>query len=377
MRGAIALVAIAACGHAAAPTAPPPSHPPTTKQQLEGSDATESPKPDPDELRIAAIERAMNTLAPVANQCWAAAAADDFHLAGDVKMLIAFDADGRTSAKVDEDTAHDPVLTDCLSRVLEEYAWPKDVMRGEAIELPFAFTAPHGQNTIDRRLVPGAVKVLLDAQNSGNAAASMIEVALDPGATREPARASRDEVLVFLDDGTLGATPMHALDAAYVAKGRTYALGASDTGTHVLFVAIPGGVETAARGGTLPDEAAAGARLKAPELHPKAKAKRYPRTGGATTILVEGAPHVASVGLIEMDAGAQVPTHAHDQETELLYVLGGSGTMTVDGVDMPIGPSTVVQIPPATPHSFVAAEAVTAIQIYAPPGPEQRFKKMK
>ncbi|HTJ40613.1 MAG TPA: cupin domain-containing protein [Kofleriaceae bacterium] len=347
----------------------------SVKDQLEGSDGEEA-KPDPDELRIAAIERAMNALAPVANGCWAAAAVDDFHLSGDVKMMISFDDAGRTKAAAESDTTKDPVLLDCLARVLEAYAWPKDVMHGEAVELPFSFTAPRGQNTIDRRLVPGVVKVLLDAQNSGNAAASMIEVALDPGASKEPALATRDEIVIFLDDGSLSGTAMHALDAAYVAKGRVYQLKASETGTHVLFVAVPGGAETAARGGTLPDEPAT-KKGKPPEIHAKAKAKRYPRTGGATTILIENAPHVASADIIEMDAGAKVPEHVHEKETELLYVLSGSGTMTVEGVDMPIGPTTVVQIPPNTPHAFVAADAVTALQLYAPPGPEQRFKKMK
>jgi mannose-6-phosphate isomerase-like protein (cupin superfamily) len=377
VRCAVLAGLLVACGHAAAP-APAPTHPPTAKQQIEGSDAepSSSDKPNPDDLRIAAIERAMNALAPVANQCWAAAAVSDFHVAGTVKMTIVFDDAGRATSSPSEDGVHNAVLTDCLARVLGAYAWPKDVMSGQAVELPFAFTAPTGQNTIDRRLVPGLVKVLLDAQNSGNAAASMIEIAIDPGATKEPAIAGRDEIMIFLDDGKLSGTAMHALDAAYVAKGHTYALGGGDTGTHVLIVAVPGGAETAARGGTLPDEPAI-KKGKPPEIHPKAKATRYPRIGGATTILIENAPHAASLGILEADAGAKVPTHVHEHETELLYLLSGSGTMTVDGVDMPIGPTTVVQIPPNTPHSFVAAEAVTAIQLYAPPGPEQRFKKMK
>jgi quercetin dioxygenase-like cupin family protein len=387
----------AACGHAQPGTpsgtgagAGTGSSAKTVREEIEGSGADEGgeKKPDPDELRIAAIERAMNALAPVANQCWAAAAAGDFHVAGDVKMMITFDDAGRASAQAEEDTAKSPVLVDCLTRVLDAYTWPKDVMASQAIEMPFSFTAPHGQNTIDRRLVPKAgqagaqVQVLLDEKNSGNAAASMFEVDLDPGASLPMARGARDEAWVFLDPATIAGPDgkklaVAALDAVYLPKGSVRAVAAPDgAAARVVVVAVPGGAEGAARAGALPDASDHG-KGRGPELHPKTKAKRYPLPGGAATILVEGAPHAASTEILELDAGQKIPTHEHEHETELLYVLGGSGTMTVDGVDMPVGPTTVVQIPPATPHSFVAAEAVTAIQLYAPPGPEQRFKKMK
>jgi putative monooxygenase len=421
-RGGIGALLVAACGHAAPTPAGPGSGSASgsaaasgsVRDQLEhgsGDSGDDSgAKVDPDEIRIAAIEKAMNQLAPVANQCWAAAATDDFHLAGKLKMLISFDAGGRADAKATEDTAHDPVLTDCLVRVIAGYPWPAGVMAGQAIELPFAFTAPHGQNTIDRRLVAksggkGAqLQVLLDDKNSGNPAASMIEVDLDPGATLPLARTARDQVWIFLDPARLGGpggklADVAALDAAYLAKDSYRTIAAPDgAAARVLIIAVPGGDEFQTRAGALPDPVLvprphpmpSGGKVpdprllsppprgsRGPELHARAKARRFPRTGGATTILIEDAPHVASADIIEMDAGAHVPTHVHDTETELLYLLAGAGTMTVDGVDMPVGPTTVVQIPAGTPHSFAATEAVTAIQLYAPPGPEQRFKKMK
>jgi quercetin dioxygenase-like cupin family protein len=378
------------------------------REEIEGEPAQGgAKKPDPEELRIAAIERAMNALAPVANQCWAAAAAGDYHVAGNVKMLITFDGAGHATAKPEEDTAKSAILTDCLARVLTSYTWPADVMASQAIEMPFAFTAPHGQNTIDRRLVPkvgvagGQLQVLLDQKNSGNPAALMYEVDLDPGATLPLAWIQRDEVWIFLDPARLVGprgkpTDVAAQDVAYLEKGTYVGVSAPDgAAARVVVVAVPGG-EVARdtlpnttlvprpnpmpRGGKFADPrmlAPPPAGARGAELHAKAKAKRYALPGGAATILVEGAPHALSTELLELDAGQKIPTHQHEHETELLYVLGGSGTMTVDGVDMPVGPTTVVQIPPGTPHSFVAAEAVTAIQLYAPPGPEQRFKKTK
>jgi quercetin dioxygenase-like cupin family protein len=391
----VAATACVACGHKAPPPAPPPGpvHPQTTRQQIEGDDPGDKAAADQaaqDEDRIAVIQKAMNTLAPVANQCWAAAATADFHVAGNVKMMITFDGAGRATAKPDEDTTKNAVLTDCLSRVLVAYSWPAGLMAGQAIELPFAFTAPTGQNTIDRRLVqavtikdqPAKVSVLLDAANTGNAAASMIELDLDPGGVVPPAPADRDEVWIFLDPASLTGSAgkpraVAALDAAYAPKGSAIGATAPDgAAARVVIVAVPGGDEHLVRDGEHVERSAAASK-KTVELHAKAKAKRYPRTGGATTILIEDAPHAASADVIEMDAGAKVPQHVHEHETELLYLLSGSGTLTVDGVDMPVGPTTVVQIPPNVPHSFVAADAVTALQLYAPPGPEQRFKKMK
>ena len=63
-----------------------------------------------------------------------------------------------------------------------------------------------------------------------------------------------------------------------------------------------------------------------------------------------------------------------EPETELLYVLAGGGTLTVGGVDLPVTPTTVVQIPKQTKHAFTATSAVRAVQIYTPAGPEQQFK---
>jgi hypothetical protein len=40
-----------------------------------------------------------------------------------------------------------------------------------------------------------------------------------------------------------------------------------------------------------------------------------------------------------------------------------------------VTPTSVIEIPPNTPHAFVATEAVRSVQIYTPAGPEQRFKK--
>jgi quercetin dioxygenase-like cupin family protein len=358
------------------------------------------PDVDPEELRIAAIERAMNQIAPAAHMCWAAGAADDFQLAGNVRVQVTFDAAAKGTAEITADTTRDPVLTDCLGRVLEAYPWPS-ALAGEAVELPFAFRAPTGQSVIDRRFVPrkaqqGAeIGVLLDVRNTGNDRVSMLEVALAPGAKLPVARVDRDEAWYFLEPAELAgpdgkAVAVAAGDVAYLTSGSYRAVrnpGAAPA--RWVVVAVPGGPEGSARAGALPTTPPVGAVPRGaagPTVIRQADARRYPRAGGATTIYLEApaaagkgkalAPKVA-LSLLEIDAGVAVPAHRHAAETELLYLMRGGGTMTVGAVELAVTETSAVQVPPGAEHSFRATAATTAIQLYAPPGPEQRFKTAK
>jgi mannose-6-phosphate isomerase-like protein (cupin superfamily) len=110
------------------------------------------------------------------------------------------------------------------------------------------------------------------------------------------------------------------------------------------------------------------------QLLPAAKAKAY------GPVLMYAEPSITNdktfaAEILTLAKGVTVPEHVHQNETEMLYVLAGSGTMTVAGVQLAVGPTSVVQVPPATKHSFTASADVRALQIYTPAGPEQRFKK--
>jgi quercetin dioxygenase-like cupin family protein len=90
----------------------------------------------------------------------------------------------------------------------------------------------------------------------------------------------------------------------------------------------------------------------------------------------------ASLTLLGIAGGASVPEHVHDDAWELLTILQGSGTMTLGAGDtkrtIDVRPGAALRIPRGVPHSFVAAagEPVIAVQLYTPPGAEQRFKKL-
>lgn len=373
-----------------------------------GSDGTDddglAPGADTDgpplEERIAAIEHAMNDLAPVASQCWAAAAADDLAVAGAVRMLVTIDRAGHATAAAEVDEPGDPVLIRCLTDVLAAYAWAPPI-RGQVVELPFAFSAPPMQNVIDRRLVPHRaqagvdVAVLLDQRNTANAAVSLLAVTIAPGAGASAATAPRaiDRAELWLFRGPASVTwaggggprTMAAGDALRVPVGaRLQVEPAAGVAVNAVVALVPGGREGIARAGALPGASAPttgpGGKLPQPVLSPAGGGTRYPRPGGAAFIRLEPGVPDRAVGKdlalldLELAAGAAVPAHVHAGETEVLYVLTGAGTMTVGDATVPVTEHSVIQIPPGVSHGFVATAAVTAIQIYTPAGPEQRFK---
>jgi mannose-6-phosphate isomerase-like protein (cupin superfamily) len=68
--------------------------------------------------------------------------------------------------------------------------------------------------------------------------------------------------------------------------------------------------------------------------------------------------------------------HAHEGSWEILAAIDGAGTITVDGKSSRLAPRQVIVVPPGVIHSYTPDSGVSlnAIQMYAPPGPEQRFK---
>ena len=360
----------------------------------DGDDPADGP---PLEERIAAIERAMNDLAPVASQCWAAAAADDLHVAGAVRMLVTIARDGHATAQATVDEPGDPVLVRCLAEVLGAYEWAPPI-RGQEVELPFAFRAPAMQNVIDRRMVPHRaqagidVAVLLDETNTANPAASLLDVTIAADAVSGPRQIDRTELWLFASPaevawagGAAAPVTVAAGDALWVPVGQRLRVAPAGGPVRAVLALVPGGREGAARAGALPGASTAipehGGAARLPVVLRAADGARYPRPGGQAVIRLEpGVPSkaigkdLAVLGLT-LDAGGAVPPHVHAAETELLYVLGGAGSMTVGGATVPVSEHSVIQIPPGVEHSFTATAAVTAVQLYTPAGPEQRFKK--
>lgn len=83
-----------------------------------------------------------------------------------------------------------------------------------------------------------------------------------------------------------------------------------------------------------------------------------------------------AVDEILFDPGASVPEHAHDGSAEILFIQSGAVDMTINGDHVPAGAGDAIYIPAGAKHSARVLgdrEPLRAVQIYLPPGPEQRY----
>jgi mannose-6-phosphate isomerase-like protein (cupin superfamily) len=139
-------------------------------------------------------------------------------------------------------------------------------------------------------------------------------------------------------------------------------------------------------GGTLGQAAASGQKVdwtKRPAPVTSVELDRQPDLawgGGAYHARLGFEDGSASLGTLSASKNAAVPQNVHDHEWEILAVLSGEGTLarTVGGQenDTPIAPGTFVSIAPGVPHAYRPAgtSPLLAVQLFLPPGPEQRFK---
>lgn len=96
-------------------------------------------------------------------------------------------------------------------------------------------------------------------------------------------------------------------------------------------------------------------------------------------IVVEGeggAPRSTSFDYLDGNPDVQVPEHTHDTSMEILFVESGSGSMHLAGREIAVGAGSLFVVPRGTSHDFhaVGPDRFRAVQLYAPSGPEQRFR---
>lgn len=86
---------------------------------------------------------------------------------------------------------------------------------------------------------------------------------------------------------------------------------------------------------------------------------------------------LASLGLLEGTPDVAVPRHAHEISDEVLFIESGEGTMMRGDARIPVRGPQFVWVPAGMPHGLERSGSapLVAYQVYAPAGPEQRFRR--
>lgn len=344
---------------------------------------------------VAAIEQAINDTHAARHACWARGAADSYKLAGRVVLRVQFGAAGAPVVTVRDDEPQDPVLTQCLVALYEGHAWPDVFAPGTAVELPFAFQTPRYQYTVQAEHVPAqnagnalAGRAVLTVPNTGNDDLALVLLESERvNETRKLMTVTHDRTttLLYVIDGQAEILPaagragprVAAGQAISIPPGTPYAVRAAEAPLRAAQIFVPMGPDATGRPATAPARGRRGARLPAVQAAPQI----FPIAGGQAEIalyLDRASGHeAASLAVVTARPGMRIPPHVHERETEMVLVLAGTGTMTVDGDTYPIAPMTAIQIPPGIEHAVEidGAEPLRALQVYTPSGPEQRFKQ--
>ena len=372
--------------------------------------------PGADDLRIAAIEKAVNETKAVRHQCWAYAAADNYQVSG--RLILGFTFGDGDTATIDvvDDGVREPRLVGCVTELYSKYRWPAGVFASSnRIELPFSFKAPDYQYTVHADHVsersppmpPPAsgkpatvsVKVLMDEVNTGNGAAavSLLSVVgdLDMPLHRH---ARTTEVFYVLSgqgwfyslDGDRRGVKVGPGEAVYIAPGTAHGVVHKGDEPWVLVqLFTPSGPQKRYRGSPPVDVT----WVSKDEIRRRPKRFARPLVSRKTTdyIIAGGKGRVGFhfdesntgskavyFGVITTTEAIAIPPHKHPGETEIVLMLEGDNVTTVDGEAYPLGPMTLLQVPPGVEHSLDSKDgaAMRVLQFYTPAGPEQRFKEV-
>lgn len=105
----------------------------------------------------------------------------------------------------------------------------------------------------------------------------------------------------------------------------------------------------------------------------QAPERQVPSGKARIKILAQG--QKAFVGQLWLAAGASVPLHK-DASEEYIYVVSGSGQITINGKASTIGPGTMVFMPSHAEVSFKNGDApLVAIQVFAGTESAKKYEK--
>jgi quercetin dioxygenase-like cupin family protein len=356
------------------------------------------------------------------HRCFEKALADTLDVSGRIELAVDVGDQGKVVKAVPAvDEVKSPVLVACLQETAQLWTMV-GIDSGSTVIVPLTFAGQASQFTIkaadapDRGppaparkrkglqvgVAPYSVKVLVDEATMHAKRASLSLLSISPANRIAMHRHPGAEVLYLLKGhmrviGPQGTTPenVHEGTAVYISANMPHALENMGRSAPALIIQIfaPLGPERVYRDSK--DEAGRAAfevirdprQAIAPEegrivAMPAAKGTAHGIAGGkakARSLFDEDASGSQDiyVGLLEAEAGAELARHGHAGSEELLYVLSGDGgELTVGNDKIRFAPEQAIYLPEDQPHAlkFHGDSKTTLLQVYAPGGPEQRFK---
>ena len=356
------------------------------------------------------------------HRCFEKALADTLDVSGRIELAVDVGDQGKiTKAVPAVDEVKSPVLLACLQETAQLWTMV-GIDSGSTVIVPLTFASQASQFTIkaadapDRGppapahkrkglqvgVAPYSVKLLIDeaTMHAKNASLSLLSIA--PANRIAMHRHPGAEVLYLVKGhmrvvGPQGTAPenVHEGTAIYISANMPHALENMGRSAPAVVVQIfsPLGPERVYRNSK--DEAGRAAfevirdprQAIAPEgarivAVPVSKGASHSIAGGkakARFLLDESSIGSQDIylGLLEAEPGAEVARHSHEGSEELLYVLSGDGgELTVGSDKLRFGPEQAIHLPDDQPHAvkFHGDSKTVILQVYAPAGPEQRFK---
>lgn len=269
-----------------------------------------------------------------------------------------------------------PSLGPCLQAKIQTWDLTSlEAHAGDQVVFPLAFKPePPLAKGEKRMLVPmaaqdtqGPQRFLIDDQSIGEpplASMSMLTLAGNMSSPAKSRKGEEEEMVLYVLDGgfKLGADTLKAGDALWLGAGTDRpAIAPVDKKPLKLLEIRAHGTGTGQK-----------------VVH-AADVKAYKILGGKGTarLLLDGTGAKLAVDELEAEAGATVASHKHQAQDEELYFLSGSATTTVAKQKFETAAGDALRIPANASHTMKVTEPLKAIQVYAPAGPEQRFKKEK
>lgn len=287
-----------------------------------------------------------------------------------VRVMV---GEGGKAAKADvlKDQSNGGPLGLCLTNKIKQWDLASlEAAAGDQVVFPLVFKPEALKKGEKRVLVPmaaqetsGPQRFLVDEETVGEpvlASMDMLSLAANQSTPAKARADEEEEVVLYVLDGSfkVGAETLGAGDVLWLgARTDRPAIAPADKKPLKL-------LELRAHGKESGQKVIHGAEVKS-----------YPIGTTATVkLLLDGSGAKVALDEIEADVGTTIATHKHATQDEELYFLDGKSSATVGKATYETAPGDALRVPAGAPHAMKVVEKVRAIQVYAPAGPEQRFK---